>query len=109
MKELRGVITREELEAYGGAEIAMLDAGNDSTDSSKTISGGGNYTWSFTYNPVSGFTGLGWEASGINFETDYPNIEDRDAAIQEFQLEIGLDLGRSVPHKRAGCSTWQVN
>lgn len=88
MKELRGVITREQLEAYGGAEIAMLDAGNDATSSSTVIEGSMDFSYTFSYND-DGFIGLGWF---ITQWVDYSNTpeEDRDREILANKDTIGF-------------------
>ena len=91
MKELRGVITREELEAYGGAEIAMLDAGNDSTSSDKTLTGSGEYYWSLTYND-SGFSGYGWKVTDWEDLTHMTETE-RETYISENTAGIAIALG----------------
>lgn len=105
MKELRGVITREELEAYGGAEIAMLDAGNDATDSTHELSGSGTYTWSFTYDDTNGFTGIGWVAMQFDFST-ITDSSERDAEIEKYKVSIAQDLGTTYIYLHAGCASW---
>ena len=88
MKEVRGTISKEELEAFGGVEIALLDAGNDSTGSSTVIEGSMDFRYTFTYND-DGFQGLGWR---ITQWVDYTNVpeEDRDQQILANKDTIGF-------------------
>lgn len=91
MKELRGVITKEELEAYGRANAVLLEAGNDSTSSDTTLEGGGVYSWSLTYND-SGFTGRGWVVTQWEDLTNMSEAE-REEYILENTAGIAIALG----------------
>ena len=105
MKELRGVITREELEAYGGAEMILLTEGNESISSQKRHEGSGTYVWWFTYDDTNGFTGVGWEAIGFDYST-ITDISERDADIKQWEVAIAEDLGTTRKYLIAGCAGW---
>ena len=107
MKEVNGIISREELEAYGGTNIMLMDARNNSTDSGKVVVvGEGYYEFSFTYDVNTGFIGLGWVAAGIDFERDYPDPDERDEKIEYYKKFIMSDFEASIKHEQAGCCSW---
>lgn len=103
MKEMRGVVTREELEAsYSGAEIAMLDTGNDATNSGEQSAGGrGDYIWSVTWDD-NGFTGINWKALGIDYSVEFPDEDDRDAEIRSLSYNIAMSLNQNY-YTYEGC------
>ncbi len=73
MGEARGVVSKEELKAYGGAEIMLLDGDNETFQSSDSASG--TLEWTIRWDS-NGFTGYGWdylEGSGYDFESLYTN------------------------------------
>lgn len=63
MGEARGVVSKEELKAYGGANIMLLDGDNEETSSQTGGSASGSVTgnWAISWNNTTGFTGNGWD------------------------------------------------
>ena len=83
MGEARGVVSKEELKAYGGAEIMLLDGDNTAIASSGSASG--TLSWTIRWDS-GGFTGHTWELAssyGQNFEDLYVNGE-LDAYFRTF-------------------------
>ena len=72
MPSISGRISKEDVEAYGGANIMLLDGANDVTSSGGTISGSGTYEWTITWDSA-GFTGNTWNAWGTNYEQFFDN------------------------------------
>ena len=73
MGQARGIVTEEELKAYGGANIMLLDGNNETFQSSDTASG--SYEWHIEWDE-KGFISSGWiylTGSGYDFEDLYKN------------------------------------
>ena len=68
----RGTLSEEEVQAYGGAMIDLLDNTNDMTGSgtSGTASGSGTYEWTLSWDS-QGFTGYGWYAWDFDYSAAY--------------------------------------
>lgn len=107
-KEVRGIISKEELEAYGGADIMLMDAGNDSTDSGHdvVISGDSHVSFSFTYDTISGFVGVGWTIGTNNLETMIPDLAAREEYIEKYKYTIANFLKGDLNYAMAGCAVW---
>lgn len=90
MREASGIISREELETYGGAEIAMLDAKNDSTNSGGGFAEGtGSFYYSVRWDD-NGFTGVNWLARGMDYEEKFPDPAMRDEKIRQQVFNLAL-------------------
>ena len=73
MGEAGGVVSKEELKAYGGANIMLLDGDNTAIASSGSASG--VLEWTIRWDS-GGFTGQGWNFAasyGQDFEDLYEN------------------------------------
>lgn len=94
MGQARGIITREELEAYGGADIMLLDGASGSTGSGG--SAGGTVEWSIQWNS-KGFTGKGWDYAEQykDFETLY-KTEGSGALEAYFATSLGGVAGSLI-------------
>ena len=107
MGEISGVITKEQLEAYGGANIMLMDAGNERTQSGGggEISGSGTVTYYLAWTS-DGFTGLGWVVNGRDLSNLYPTEGEMDAYINENYLLIIDMLRNSWDLRDANCVSY---
>lgn len=78
-----GFVTEQEaIEKYGNAAVMLIDSVNERVGSGEiTVGGSGNYKWSVTWDPTTGFSGQGWEVGYKNFSSASEE-ELRDAADQ---------------------------
>ena len=65
-----GTISEDELKAYSGANIMLMSDTNGEVASEGSAGGEATFTWSVSWNS-DGFTGLGWDAWGTNYEEEY--------------------------------------
>ena len=103
MGEARGVVSKDELKAYGGAEIMLLDGASDAIESSGEAAGSGNYGWAIRWDGT-GFTGNGWNVPGWSDWEDKFAAEYQDGTLETYlendvRLAVGIagammDLGR---------------
>lgn len=107
MGEARGVVSKEELKAYSGANIMLLDGGNDSTGSGiGEATGSETYTWTIRWNS-SGFMGIGWEVSDYddyyNFSGTYETSGDSGVlGIFNTYDTLGVELANAMMSQSAG-------
>lgn len=120
MGEARGIVSQEEMLAYGGANAVLLDDTNNTTDSSTaTASGSQNYTWSISWDSA-GFSGVTWNL------TDWPTTSQTikelytnqgDLAVKNYlededNVGIALGIANSIRDKEIyvlnGCVTYTV-
>lgn len=97
MGEVKGIITEEELKAYSGAEIMLLDGTNNAIQSEGEQAGSGNYNWTLRWDQ-DGFTGLGWYARNH----DYSQESEETIRNEAFQIAYSLWIN-SRDHESAGC------
>lgn len=95
MGQASGIITKDDLQKYGGANIMLLDGTNEVTDSSGSASG--SIGWALRWDS-QGFTGSGhWDfLSGYDFEQMYQNgtlesfLNDSDNTMIGFYTAINV-------------------
>ena len=114
MPTLSGQATQQQVQDiqalldYDKAEISLYTNTNDSQTSGGTLSGSGTYSWSFSWDNISGFSGIDWYVTRF---LDYTNemkkysddgiIDEAEAAeiydiLSERQVDIGIALGAQV-------------
>lgn len=95
MPNLSGQATREQVQAvldYNNAEISLLDNTNEALGSDVSLSGGGNYYWTFEYNDLKGFTSQGWYVSRWVDYTGSFEIYTQDGVITDDEASKIYDV-----------------
>ncbi len=113
MGQARGIISKEELEAYGGADIMLLDGSSDSTGSGTgSASGGGTYSWEITWGQ-NGFTNrtwavFSWEHKAEEFKTYYKNgtLEEYLESPENINVATGVSYFVALLGTFEGCATY---
>lgn len=115
MGEVNGIVTEEELQAYGNANIMLLDGASESVGSGTgEVSGSGMYSWTLRWNE-DGFMGIAWNVADYDtaygFSSAYEQSgDDGVRAIFNNPVNVGLGvdyahvlLTNSVLYKTRGC------
>lgn len=78
-----GIVTEQEaIEKYGNAAVMLIDSVNEGVGSGPiTVGGSGNYQWTVTWDPNTGFSGQGWKV-GVRDFSDSTEEEIREMADQ---------------------------
>lgn len=92
MGEARGVVTKEELKAYGGADITLLDGDNTAIASSGSASG--VLEWTIRWDS-GGFTGNGW-AFAENYGEDFQSRYNNGTLDEYFASAMGNYAGLTI-------------
>ena len=71
MPQKSGIVSEQELEAYGSANIMLLDGSNDTTSSGSGLASGTiSLRWTLRWDAI-GFTGIGWNQAWGNDRNQY--------------------------------------
>lgn len=92
---------------YGGMSIAMMSLDNANTQSSGSISGGGSWRWSLTWDYNSGFTGINWSDENTLGVSVSPENIDRWI----YTYNMGSAFAQSLVAKGgySDCATYEIS
>lgn len=111
MGEARGVVSKDELKAYGGANIMLLDGTNEVTVSG-IASGSEQYEWVIRWNS-DGFVGQGWTVGEwsemYNFQEAYLNgTLDDILNTGSNGMNISVTMAGMPRYTTNGCGGYQT-
>ena len=91
-----GIASQEE---YRRASATMLMSTRDGLQSGESLvaDGSGSYTWSLSWDTITGFTGLGWTARNWDYS------HETEDTIRSEAFEIAVDLNGDRRYQTAGC------
>lgn len=107
MPELRGIISEEELQAYGGANIALLNNSNNTTGSGGEMHGSGEYEWDLVWTS-DGFSGQGWDVGSWNTYYDLEGMFNQGGNVLEDWLAIN-DRAANIANAMSGLPWFTEN
>ena len=108
MRELKGIITEEELKEYRYSDILLLNDTNDEMDSgiSGNFSGSGSYSWSVAYDN-NGFTGISWYAQGVDLSQQFATTAELEQYIENNAVVVAQSVADNFQMYQAGCATYE--
>lgn len=105
MGQARGTITQEELEKYGGANIMLMNTGDEVGSSGGSTVGTGEYEWVLRWTD-EGFSGIGWNPAG------YDEVYQLEEAYHAGNLESVLhsnNVGANLANALSGFPLYVQN